>query len=369
MPTKVQTRKKSRKRTPTPKAGVKKQAAKPKTAAPRKRVAKKATSQSKATRTRGAAASKDTSGGYSDLKMWENKARKSGKEPALIRTLRIEHRHMASVMQVFSEQLELIESGQLVDPHLVYEIMDYMVTWPDRFHHPREDLIYARVAELDASAADEVDTLQRDHDNTAKFGRELLATIAQWRIGEVEGETMIENSRAYIAHIYEHMNIEEKVVFPHIAEVLSSPDWRELEAEDSLEPVSLPMFGPRVQRDYRNLARNIRRGLRRSAEQQVVVEWMGLEAFMETMDVVGMAYDASRHCAGEHFKQSVDDSVDILLSNPLTAPLRVTANNTKLTFSLLGEVADIYREVAQDLVKINRSRRDQSRLLQKRMRR
>ena len=48
----------------------------------------------------------------------------------------------------FAEQLDSIEAGELVDTHVVYEVMDYMVTWPDRFHHPREDLIYARVAEL-----------------------------------------------------------------------------------------------------------------------------------------------------------------------------------------------------------------------------
>ena len=67
-----------------------------------------------------------------------------------MKALRAEHRHIATVMQLFADQLKAIESGELVDTHVVYEIMDYMVTWPDRYHHPREDLIYGRVAELDA---------------------------------------------------------------------------------------------------------------------------------------------------------------------------------------------------------------------------
>ena len=54
----------------------------------------------------------------------------------LIQTLLAEHQHMANVMQLFSGQLDAIEAGEFLDPHLVYEIMDYMVTWPDRFHHP-----------------------------------------------------------------------------------------------------------------------------------------------------------------------------------------------------------------------------------------
>ena len=63
-----------------------------------------------------------------------------------MKALRAEHRHIATVMQLFADQLKAIEEGQLVDTHVVYEIMDYMVTWPDRYHHPREDLIYSRVA-------------------------------------------------------------------------------------------------------------------------------------------------------------------------------------------------------------------------------
>lgn len=364
MPAKVPAKKKASKRATPAKKTARKRATAQKKAGPAKKSAAKPKRAAGTGKAAGSSAAAD--GGYSDLKMWERKARKSGKEPALIRTLRIEHRQMASVMRVFSEQLDLIARGELVDPHLVYEIMDYMVTWPDRFHHPREDLIYGRVAELDASAADEVDTLQRDHDNTARHGRELLEMIIQWRVGELPGEAMIDNSRVYIAHIYEHMKLEEEVVFPHIAEVLTAQDWRELEGEDALEPVSRPLFGPVVQREYRNMARKVRRSLRRSAERQVVTEWIGLDAFMETLEVMGMAFDASRHSAGEHLKRSFDEGIDIVLDDPLSSPLRVTANNTKLTLSLLGEVAAISREVVQDLAKINRSRMDQIRFLQKR---
>ena len=109
-----------------------------------------------------------------------------------------------------------------------------MVTWPDRFHHPREDLIYARVAEVDETTADEVDTLQRDHDDTAKNGQRMLRDIERWRRGEITGPALIKAGRGYVEHIYEHMNVEEKVVFPHIEATLSLQDWRELADDDRL---------------------------------------------------------------------------------------------------------------------------------------
>jgi hemerythrin-like domain-containing protein len=149
-------------------------------------------------------------------------------EQPLMKALRAEHHHMGTVMQLFADQLDAIEGGELVDTHVVYEIMYYMVTWPDRFHHPREDLIYARVAEVNPASADDVDTLQRDHDHTAKLSRGVLQDIERWRLGEVSGGVVVKSGRAYVERIYEHMNVEEKVVFPRIEETLTLQDWRDL---------------------------------------------------------------------------------------------------------------------------------------------
>jgi hemerythrin-like domain-containing protein len=304
--------------------------------------------------------------GYSDRALFNKKPAKPRSRAAqqpLMRTLRAEHKHMASVMQIFSDQMDSIEAGELIDPHLVYEIMDYMVTWPDRFHHPREDLIYARVAELDPAGADEVNTLQRDHDNTGKLGRGLLQDVENWRQGDLTGSKLIKNGRAYVDHIHEHMNIEEKLVFPHIESTLSAQDWRDLDAEDQLAAVSTPIFGAAVQREFRNVARKLRRGVRRSVEQQTMNEWIGIEAFMESLEVISMAYDSTRHSASEHGRDALKEATDIIRENPISAPLKVAANNARMTLGFIGEVAEISRETFDDLVNVNQARKDRARIL------
>ncbi len=302
------------------------------------------------------------------------KSRFTGKKPApavskkkaeqpMMKALRAEHRHIASVMQLFADQLQAIEEGQLVDTHVVYEIMDYMVSWPDRYHHPREDLIYGRVAEIDVAAADEVDTLQRDHDRAAKRGRELLRDIERWRQGETSGAEIARSGRAYIDHMYEHMNVEEKVVFPHIESILTVQDWRELVQDDQLRAVADPVFGTRVQREFRNMARKLRRNVRRGVERGTMVEWIGIEAVMESLEVMSMAYESVRDVANDHLRAALDDSRDLFRESPLSAPLLCAANNTKLTFRLLGDVADIYRDTFEDLSRVNQERKDRIRLL------
>jgi hemerythrin-like domain-containing protein len=280
-----------------------------------------------------------------------------------MKALRAEHRHMATVMQLFTEQLDAIASGDLVDTHVVYEIMHYMVSWPDRFHHPREDLIYARVVEVDASVADDVDTLQRDHDLTAKRGKQVLQDIERWRQGDASGTVLVKSGRQYVDHIYEHMNLEEKLVFPRIEAALTLQDWRELVEDDQLQAVSASVFGPQIQREFRNMARKLRRGVRRSVERGTLVEWIGVEAFMESLEVVSIAYESTVDTASNHMRTALKESLGYFRQAPLSAPLRCVANNTRVTLHLLGEVAEISRETLGDLSRVNRERKDRIRLL------
>jgi hemerythrin-like domain-containing protein len=287
----------------------------------------------------------------------------------LMKTLHAEHAHMSMVMQVFKEQLVAIECGEVVDTHVVYEVMDYMVTWPDRFHHPREDLIYARVAEIDPGALDDVDTLQRDHDNTAQVGRQLLKLIENWRLGEAAGSEVVTRGREYISHIYEHMNVEEKLIFPKVEATLTPRDWFELSEDDQLQGVSDSVFGPRVQREFRNMARKLRRGVRRSVERGTMVEWIGLDAFMESVEVVSIAYDSARSTAETHMRDAFNDAFGYFRKAPLSAPVRCAANNTRLTFRLLGDIAEISLETLDDLSRVNQARKDRMRLLSREARR
>tara|TARA_R110000823_G_scaffold125385_7_gene252108 strand:+ start:33552 stop:34523 length:972 start_codon:yes stop_codon:yes gene_type:complete len=304
-----------------------------------------------------------TTGGRTGTGVQKSRAPRDGAEQPLMKALRAEHRHMAAVMQLFQEQLRAIEAGEPVDTHVVYEIMDYMVNWPDRFHHPREDMIYARLAERDAGARDDVDTLQRDHDESARRGRKLLADITRWRAGEIDGKAIVKSGREYVEHIHVHMNLEEKLVFPQIESGLSLRDWRELAADDQLAAVSSPVFGPKVTREFRNMARKLKRGVRRSVERGTMVEWIGIEALMESLDVLSIAYESALDTTGDHLREALSESGEILMDTPLRAPWRIAANNTRVSFHLLGDVLRISRNTLDDLNRVNRDRRDRVRLL------
>jgi len=145
--------------------------------------------------------------------------------------------------------------------------------------------------------------------------------------------------------------------------VLSIQDWRELAEDDELRAVADPIFGPRVQREFRNMTRKLRRNVRRRVERGTMVEWIGIEAVMESLEVVSMAYESARHTARDHLRAALEDSRDMFRDSPLSAPLRCAANNAKMTFRLLGDVREISRDTLDDLSRVNQERKDRVRLL------
>ena len=124
-----------------------------------------------------------------------------------------------------------------------------------------------------------------------------------------------------------------------------------------------PVFGPRVQREYRNLTRKLRRRLRRGVERGTMVEWIGIEALMESLEVVSIAYESARDSTAEHARTAWDECLDIIRESPLTAPLQCAANNAKIGIRLLEDIAEISRDTYKDLARVNQERKDRVRLL------
>jgi hemerythrin-like domain-containing protein len=196
-------------------------------------------------------------------------AKKPSDHTAMMTTLLAEYRHMATMLKVLEKQLDLIEADGNINKKVVYETLYYITEYPDRFHHPREDAMFQRAAQLSDKLADDVDTLQHDHDQIGDRGTRALQAAVEWQQGKHDTIKLVKTGRAYMAELFRHMEVEEKVVFPKIEATLSVWDWRELAADDTLLPAADPVFGPRVGREFRNVAR---RTLRRGVENAVMLE-------------------------------------------------------------------------------------------------
>ena len=61
----------------------------------------------------------------------------------LLSDLREDHRNMAIMLDLLSQQVEHIRDGERPDYELIHDIMRYMTIYSDAVHHPKEDVLYS----------------------------------------------------------------------------------------------------------------------------------------------------------------------------------------------------------------------------------
>ena len=78
----------------------------------------------------------------------------------VIPALRTDHKNFSRLLDLLEGQLD--ESAEVegkADYALMQDIMLYMTRYPDRFHHPKEDLVFTRLVERNANARGIVEEL------------------------------------------------------------------------------------------------------------------------------------------------------------------------------------------------------------------
>lgn len=294
---------------------------------------------------------------------------RSDERPAVLETLFQEHRYMASLLRVVEGQLDQIEAGETLDCHVVYEAVHYLTQYPDRFHHPREDLVYAKAAEVSSVLQDDVDTLQHEHDALGLAGKHLLTTLSEAQRGAKSIAALVSPAREYIQTLYRHMEVEEALVFPKIEQALSAYDWELLAREELLEPVPDPLFGPVIAREYQKVARSMRRSLREGAENLLFEEWLGVGGVLEAIDVVMLGWDNTRGLVKDHLARANEENGAILrdssadVTGLILAPARCAFANTRNYLGFLGNLVTLSKDVVSDIGEVRRDFKDRRRLL------
>jgi hypothetical protein len=123
-----------------------------------------------------------------------------------------------------------------------------------------------------------------------------------------------------------------------------------------------------VAREYRNIARKARRTLRRGAEDAALVEWIGLEAFLEGLEVLAIAGESSRATFVEHYELATRETLEMLQSamregGLVSLPLRCTLNGGSHYVGVLKDLGGIARDTVTDLLELRRGVRDRLKMV------
>ncbi len=173
-----------------------------------------------------------------------------------IAKLRKEHVNFRKLLDLLEQQLDLFHFGGTPDYALMTDILHYMTQYPDRFHHPKEDLVFGRLAQCDSRVAQSVEGLARQHHVIAESGARMHDNLESVLSGAVMPKRMIEApGLLYVTYYRNHMDQEENELFVMADKLLGEGDWKEINGEMRSQPD--PMFGHEIEERYRAVYRHI----------------------------------------------------------------------------------------------------------------
>ena len=170
--------------------------------------------------------------------------------PTALKIIKDEHLSIAAVIYSLRYLVRQIrDHGAKPDFRLFYAILDYIVEYPDRFHHPKEDnYLFKILRERNTDARPIIAELEAEHVSCAQLIDDLKSKLLRYEQEEkAEFDAFAQAVEEYADFQWQHMSKEESVVMPLAEKSLSEEDWGII--AKAFEENDNPLFGlkPREQ--------------------------------------------------------------------------------------------------------------------------
>lgn len=167
----------------------------------------------------------------------------------IIERLSREHRNVEVLLSILERELEVFDRGARPDYEVIRAIISYFEVYTEVYHHPQEDLVFAKLEIRDPAAARRVDSLAREH----KKGSERLRRVAQaidyvLADREILRESVDNIIREFIEHERRHIMMEDRDFFPAAIKALEPQDWMEIAS--ALTSCDDPLFNDAAEETF-----------------------------------------------------------------------------------------------------------------------
>ncbi len=174
----------------------------------------------------------------------------------IISKLREDHGNMTTLLALIAREVDFFRAGKDPDYYLIESIITYMQEFPDRVHHPLEDMICAKLQDRDPAAMVEIGDLAKSHETLEALADQLRTALDRVLSEETLPRDMFVDAVAeYRDSLLGHINMEEANFFPPALRALSDDDWNEIER--NMSAVDDPLFGGKTDDKYRALHQEI----------------------------------------------------------------------------------------------------------------
>lgn len=168
--------------------------------------------------------------------------------------IRSEHSRIDAVLSCLDRLSAEMEAGTTVPDLAAFDaIIDYMQSFPERFHHPKEtEYLFPAVAAVAPELEPTIELLTADHADGEERLTDLSRALERVRAGETGAVSAFRQAVAgYVAFERDHMRTEETTVIPRARALLDAAAMAGL--HDVFVGNSDPLFGENRQARFRAL--------------------------------------------------------------------------------------------------------------------
>jgi hemerythrin-like domain-containing protein len=138
---------------------------------------------------------------------------------------------MSKLLDMLQTQVQLVAEDKPPDSELLLEIAQYFAAFPDLFHHPKEDLIFSRLAALHRQAFETVQALANDHEEGGRELKRFIRAVIRLILDpEADQDRFLSAALAFMDNERRHMAWEENSFFKIVEKAFSPQDWEEIDA-------------------------------------------------------------------------------------------------------------------------------------------
>ncbi len=142
-----------------------------------------------------------------------------------------EHQYFQRMLQLLRVEMDAFAAGETPNYGLMLDIIAYLRDYSDVFHHPREDAVFARLAQLRPDRELPIARLQQEHRVIAHAGEALRRLLEEAAADAMVSRAQIEVAAAtYLVYYGNHIEREEEDVLPLAEATLTADDWASAKA-------------------------------------------------------------------------------------------------------------------------------------------
>jgi len=174
----------------------------------------------------------------------------------LIESIYKEHGYINRIIRLLENKLVQLEQEKDINYSVIREAVDYLSSFAERNHHPKEDMIYQYYIEH-YGEHESLNNLLTEHHTLSQETESFSITIDMiLQDAIVPKEVFKTHLKAFTHRVKRHLELEEKETLPFLKSHLTTLDWAYL--EEKWVDIDDPVFGSIIDKRYVELAEKVR---------------------------------------------------------------------------------------------------------------